>query len=435
MGSNDNAEASTSAPRGGPATADLADLPSSELSLELDEQEYQQAEAFWALTNEAGEGTARNKGKGKAKNDDIDIEPEITPTEREAWAAWPTAVDEFEVQEVMSALSESEKRWLIFEVILIDSSLLDDAIQGFPSSVFGGDGIHPCTFLPGEMAGDTKLEEAGEQIWRSRMNITATREEWLLLLAQVEANTKESRDLFLLNLALVNYPFGQYLFQYALDLATAKGGFVASGIHRASTSDENWTKWVRRFTSQHRERKLELNRRMKELHPGGWRAWKWNVSWTKVDVEIAEKGWGKTQDELDVTRAGIMVHRPIRRGTPYPEAAMPDSEERLEIHRQMIIFEVENTILALLERMKPIPEGTNFEHARLLRLRLLVQLTLIVSRALPDMQTGLEEVVAEVRAKIREVIAWMGELERSWLELDPGYAWDIQEINHISTEV
>lgn len=292
--------------------------------------------------------------------------------------------------------------------------------------MFGPAGtMHPSTLRPGDVVADEEIE--GE-VWRSRTKVTVGKERWLLTLAQVHVIPPDRRDSFILNLALVSYPFGQYLLQYVSDLSIAETAFVASGTQYA-TVDEDRAAWREKFTREHEKRRAVVQELMEDKYPAGWKVWE--SGWGVEEVEAALRGGREGEREgegQEVTRVGVYANR------PFPQSdSGGNEEERQTLKRELIAFQAETTVLSLLDRVRDAKEGDDASgsgNAALDRFTLLVHLCLVLTRCPAPITRALtlQGVLTRVQDEIRRAGQALDPLEKEWLELDADAAWDVQEV-------
>lgn len=351
-------------------------------------------------------GKDQGKGKGRARDRDEDIDPEIIPSEEEAWSAWPTALDEYRVEEAFAGLSEVEKGWLFFELALIEPALLVDAVTGFPKCVFEdialNGGVYPC------VARYHALKEG--EVWRTRMQVTVPRDDWLLTLAQTRAIPPDVRDTFMLNLFLIAYPFGQYLLHsFSASLVDARSLWIATALSVASPREQELGAKERK---QRREEKRRLEHELEDAYPcnsSGLR--RWELDWSLRTVDMLMKDVvGAGQGEGEGGMAGIWAHR---------------STTRDHTWAQVIAFEIEHMI--------PSPSsdpGPCEPNLAIIHLRALVQLALGLARVSDPVLTCLKDLglITRVVQTVHRHRDQLVPVLKALLELDVHYERDMAEI-------
>lgn len=277
--------------------------------------------------------------------------------------------------------------------------------------------------------------------------------EWLILLAQVDAIPSDIRATYILNLALIAYPYAQYLFAYAEDLQMARVAYVAVGRQDSVAARKEKRRWMKQFRRTHRERRIEVADKLDGLHMRIWEGWTWAIDWKVPGSEAEARGWSVV--ELDIERAGVPAQRsfppfPAGTGVPTSNAERTESKGKGKAKEKgegdgyagtgeivnVVGFEVETIVLSLLDRLEVSslpPPGSTFRTVRFDRLRQLVHLALALVRAnasgplstSPNAR-GLLELVRDRLMSVREALTAD---EREWLELEGEYMWDIGEVS------
>ena len=327
-----------------------------------------------ASTSSNGPYAVEARGQGQAYRDPalsesrrlayaFDTQDEEDPSEFEKWSNWPSALDEYQLDEALQELNEDEKGWLFFEMVSVEPRLLQDAPSGFPSQVFEAISTQSCDYLsvlPPDfeefpMNEDdrsarekrTDQDEEGE-VWEERMKITVPQTECLLTLCQSQSIPRESRDQFISNLCLIAYPFAQYLFNFVTDLKLAKDRYAlsfTSPVIPFSHSDDAAStcptierrdskkgrkggnvkagrdekkRWMKSFVRANRERKAAVRENMPDHWSGDGNGW--NINWS-TDTDKPNELTNR------INSIGILANRPIPSLPFSSTSSFPDSPD------------------------------------------------------------------------------------------------------------
>jgi len=323
---------------------------------------------------------------------------------------WP-----YRVEITLEKLDIEDRKWLLFQLVLCQPSLLDEVALGFPMSMIPvgdeaeNDQGRRCASSEENIGNENEVKKEGGSFQRLRVSsddvTTAVMEvngqgkrgvdtggdpsygrtpgighhhslpiivpssEWLLTYCQIDAIPSETRDDFLLNLFLMSFSHALILFEFQSSLGSGKEIQEAYDTHGHILHGQARKKWIKSFKKANRSRKALARVAMVEEY-GGVRYWEElgrgrEGVW---DVALSEIGGWLMRDLPDQDEA-IPVPIPSQADshTPVPVSGQGISDERDRVqhaplhhggegsiaqqHIEMMGFIVETKILSLTRKI------------------------------------------------------------------------------------